>query len=177
MGHQIVLENVRISYPHLFTAREYMGRTTFSATFLMDAGDANDQKIEEVIGQMKAASAHKGKFKPSYYIGEEEYPGDMNHAGKTFIRSSKPVAQGMPIVMKEDNTPMNAMEQSKIYAGCYVNAIVDVYTPKDWPEKICFALVGVQKAGEGDRLDGGVDVDPETLFKPLTAKADKPSFL
>lgn len=177
MGHQIVLENVRISYPHLFTARTYEGRTTFSAAFIMDAGDANDQKVSEVVEQMKAASSHKGKFLPTYYKGEEECPGDANLVGKTFIRSSKNVEQGPPIVMKEDNTPMNPMEQAQIYAGCYVNAIVDAYTPKNWPNKICFALVGVQKAGEGDRLDGGVDVDPASLFKPLETGSKKPSFL
>lgn len=179
MGKSVILNNVVVDYPHLFTAREYKGSRKFSATLIFEVGSAADKEVKAVIEELKSAHSKSLKARDIvYYLGDEEYPGNVHYAGKAFIRANKMESQGAPPVFTMKNEPMNVMEAAAIYRGALVNASVDAYIPKSPnDDKVCWGLNAVQHAGDGEKITGENDVDPSTLFKPLGAGQATPDFL
>ena len=178
MGTSITLHNAVIDYPSLFTAREYKGKWRFQGTMIVEKGSDNDTAIQAALAAIR--EGHPGKKLADLYLdGDKEFPGNPHYSGKMFLRAYKNQEMGPPAVLTAENKPMTALEASTIYKGAIVNAIIDAYVPKSPnDDKICWGLVGVQKAlEEGTPITGEGDVDPESLFKPLDAGQNKPSFL
>ena len=147
---KIKLNNVRLSFPSLFRKASFNGEETkFEATFLIDKETQAD-----LVKEIKAAIAEKVKVDlkgaklPADKIclkdGDDvDYDG---YAGHISIKASN---DKRPPVFGRDKSPL-AEDDNVIYAGCYVNAIVELWAMNNqWGKRINAKLLGVQFVRDG----------------------------
>lgn len=164
---KIKLENVRLSFPSLFKKAEFNGEATkFEATFLINKETQADtiKQLESAID--KAAHKHfKGKIPKALKFcladGDEK-----DYDGYEGVMSIKAASNKRPTVIGRDKTPL-AEEDGVMYAGCYVNAIVDLWVQDNsWGKRINCNLLGVQFAKDGDSFGAG-DIDVSDDFDDM----------
>lgn len=163
MSNIVKLNNVRLAFPNLFEPRAAQpGQTPkFSAAFLFApehpavqeikatmtrvAKERWGEKAETIYGQIKAGNKlclHDGAEK-SQYAGYE---------GNLFVNASNELK---PPVVDQRRQPLTIAD-GKPYAGCYVNAIIDIWAQDNQHGKrINASLMGVQFYADGERLAGG----------------------
>lgn len=156
------LTNVRLCFPDLFKPSEKFNR--FGAVFPVEPGSANAKAIEAAIEQ---AAKDKWGAKASpvltklYADGTVCYTkgpktnadGDVYNGfeGKHTLSASN---QTRPTVVDVDRSPLTEAD-GKPYAGCYVNAIVEVWAQDNqWGRRINCTLKGVQFARDGEAFSG-----------------------
>jgi hypothetical protein len=159
---RIVLKNVRLAFPNLFTAARVNGEgePAFSAAFLFPPGHPAEKQLNDAITAtakakwadkapaiLKAARAtdkvclHNGDSK-SQYSGFE---------GNLFVSARSKVRPG---VYARDTSPLTA-EDGKPYAGCYVNAIIELWAQDNkYGKRVNATLCGVQFVKDGDAFGG-----------------------
>ncbi len=162
---KMMLKNVRIAFPALFTAQTVMGegKPSFSAILIIDPAKQGDlikelkaamQKIAKEKWGAKAdanmkALASQGKLCLRDGADKPDYDG---FEGMMYVSTRNPKR---PIVLDTDKTPLTE-EDGKPYAGCYANVSVDLWAmDNQYGKRICASLCGVQFAGEGDAFGGG----------------------
>ena len=168
-GH-ILIRNARLSYPKLFRAEavknDDAARPRYGCNLLVAKSDeATMAKVNGEIARLakeKMKSVMPKKKDISIRDGDGE-DGDEHSAGCWIISANRQESQGRPTVLDRDRSPLTESD-SKPYAGCYVNAVVGVYSPKNWAGKVCFSLEVVQFAKDGEpfgaeRIDPGVMPD------------------
>jgi len=127
---QLILQNVRLSYPHIFKAKAMAGAdpesAKFSAAFILDKKTQGDQikkvqaAIETIIKEEKLKvepdkrCLKDGATKPDSY-GDDVF----------FLNASNAVR---PQVVDRKKNPV-AEADNVIYGGCYVTAVVNL-----WPQ-------------------------------------------
>ena len=159
---KLKLQNVRLSFPSLFRKAVFNGEETkYEATLLINKethadlikqiGDAIKEKIKVDLKGAKLP-ADKICMKDGDNI---EYDG---YAGHWSIKASN---NKRPLVIDNDKTPL-AEDDDKLYAGAYVNAVIELWAQNNsWGKRINANLLGVQffKDGEpfGDTVSASVD--------------------
>lgn len=158
---RINLTKVRLAFPDLFTPVEYEkgdGKPRYNATFLVVPGSANDKAINEAI---KAAAEEIWKTKAAAKI--KEYTGNVNkfcyldgntkeydgYADHMYLAAHRRGADGAPRIKDKDGKTDLVESDGRPYAGCYVNAIVEIYVSEKNPG-IRANLLGVQFHSDGD---------------------------
>lgn len=183
----IKLENVRLSFPHLFQphAMEEAQEKKYGATFILDNeqhGKLLDQ-IEATIDRL-ALDHWKKKmhFKSCLRDGNEKPNMDGYGDGCMFISASR---KTRPAVVDRQVNPVTE-EDGVIYAGCYVNATVRLWVQDNkWGKRVNAELRAVQFVKDGDSFGAG-PVDAENEFeaiagedtgsaKPRSSRSSKPS--
>lgn len=163
---KVVLQNVRLSFPDLFVAKQFkgQGKARFSASFLVEKGSANDKLVNEAIHEA-AKEAWEGKADANLkkYLGqkgkccymdgdESEYDGYSGMMALTAHRN----ADQMPPKIVDRAKQQLTVESGKPYAGCYVNAIVDIWIQSgDYPG-VRATLNVVQFVADGEPFAGSV---------------------
>lgn len=160
---KITIRNARLAFPALFEAKTVNGEGTpaYSATLLIPADDPQLKAINDAIDKAAAEKwgaksgaqvaalrkadkvcLHDGELK-SAYAGFE---GHMYISARNTVR---------PTVIDANKAPLVASD-GRPYAGCYVNAIVDLW-PQDnsYGKRINATLMGVQFAKHGEGFVGG----------------------
>jgi hypothetical protein len=147
---KISLKKVRLSFPALFekvSNPKFPGEPKFEATFLInkktqkDIVETIDKAIDELLASNKAkAATTKICFKDG---DEKEYDG---YAGHMSLKARSSVR---PTVVDRLTHPITA-EDEKIYPGCYVNAVVDLWFSKNYGAIIGATLLGVQFDSDGE---------------------------
>lgn len=160
---KVLLKNVRLAFPALYEAKTVNGEgePAFSAAFLLDPKDPQVKAIEDaitavgkekwgakadaVLKQMRAADKtclHNGDTKADY----------AGFAGMMFVSAR---SKTRPLVLDADKSPLTAQD-GKPYAGCYVNASIDLW-PQDnsYGKRVNAQLRGVQFVRDGDAFAGG----------------------
>ena len=179
MSQRVVLKNVRLSFPKLFEATQFQqgqGKARYDASFLVVPGSDNDKAILAAIreecktafgakadAKLKALQNDSGKF--CYQDGNtKEYEGYEDHF---FLSSHRNEEQGPPKVVDKDKTPLTPAD-GKPYAGCYVNASVDIWAQSGQYPGIRCTLIAVQFCADGDAFAGApaTDEDFEDLSDP-----------
>jgi hypothetical protein len=154
---KVVLKNVRLSFPSLFEKSVFEGKEgKYEATFLIPKSDKNtyaalSQAIEEAIKESKLkVASDKRCLKDG---DDSEYDGYPGHWAFKAANSKRPT------VIDRDKTPITEKDE-KIYAGCYVNAIVDIWIQNNQYGKRANAnLYGVQFVADGEPFGmGPIDV-------------------
>lgn len=151
-----ILKNVRISYPHLWTRPTIRGvEGSFGAVFLLDP-----VQHEEVIRQLgkniktiyttelrlKSLASERICLRKGEDKGKEEY-------GDSFVLSAN--SKSKPVVIDGNLQPVEKEEDSRIYAGCRVNAKVRLWPQNNaYGKRVNCALIAVQFAGDDEPLDG-----------------------
>lgn len=167
---KIKLNDVRLSFPNLWAAKEFKpgdGKFRYDATFLIEPGSENDKKIRDAIkaageetwgakGEKTLRAIEGQANKYAYQDGDlKEYDG---YEGMWFLACHSKVR---PLVIDRrpklpDGSPNILTEaDGKPYAGCYVNATVEIYAQKGENPGLRASFTGVQFVRDGDAFGGG----------------------
>jgi hypothetical protein len=177
---KVHLKNVRLAFPRLFEPEAFEGTATYrrGALFIIRGDDT--EQLEMVRKAIQAAAAekwpdpakrsailamlerkdalclHDGVMKAGYDGFEGNFYVSANGAsGKT------PETAGPVTVIDQFRNPLTAAS-GKPYAGCYVNAIIDIYAQDNsYGQRVNAALKGVQFWADGDAFGGGKPADAD----------------
>jgi len=177
----VKLTNVRLSFPHLFepSASVKDGPLKYRANFLIDPATPDGKaSIAAMQKAIKHAEMDKWKKSPQVYKGDrcclQDGNTKMNNAsgdiydgyeGMMVVNAS---TDNRPVVVNRSRVPVSK-EDNLFYAGCYVNAVVRLYTVDgaDKGGKGLFAgLQAVQFSGPGEAFGAG-QVNPDEVFDDL----------
>ena len=181
---KINLKKVRLSFPDLFTAKAFEegGNKTYGCTFLVEPGSANDKTIRAAMQEaaegkwgvkhapiLKAAIASNNSQKVCYWSGDtKEYDG---YAGQMALTAKRQESKGRPLVIDKDKSPLTEAD-GKPYAGCYVNASVEIWAQENkYGKTLRCELLGLQFAADGDAFSAGSVAD-EADFDDLSDSGD-----
>lgn len=176
----IVLKNVRLSYPHLFTAKAMQnpdgttGKPKFSATLLLDKKDhaAEIAKVEALIQRACLEKFGKANQKLKHVClrdGEEKEDAE-GYENVMFIPSTN---ETRPSVVDRDRVTPLVEQDGKIFAGCYVNACIRVfaYSHPVGGKGVSASLQAIQYSKDGPSL-GAARVKPEDVFEAVEDNDD-----
>lgn len=166
---KVVLKNVRLAFPQLFEPKAFGdSKPAFSATFLIDPTE-NKDVVDAVKAALAAVATEKWGTKSSEMLtmlkaqnklclhdGAEKAKYD-GFNGKLFIAARSDTAPGVFDNKKDATGALVRLQQrdGKPYAGCYVNASIDI-----WPQanqygtRINATLLGVQFHRDGEAFSG-----------------------
>lgn len=191
--YQVVLKDVRLSFPNLFTARASVedGPKKFGASFLMDpetkAGKAAIAQCEAALEQLKKDTwkdkASKIRFKEGRIcFGEGDELG-MSQAGELYDGY-----EGMMVVRSKNAKRPKCVDKAKdpvdesddvFYGGCYVNAVIRFYAvtgEKQGGNGIFANLEAVQFKRDGESF-GAAPVDTDDVFDDESDEDDEDDLL
>lgn len=181
---KIKLNNVRLAFPVLWEAKNFNGegKPAFGAALLIERSDKQNAAITAAIDavakekwgakaeqQLKLLRAtgksclHNGDLKSSY----------AGFGGMNFI-SSRNAAR--PTVLDSDKTPLTESD-GRIYAGCYVNVVLDLWAQdNNYGKRVNATLMGVQFFREGDAFSGGGSASDDD-FDDVTSGTEAEDFV
>ncbi len=161
---KIKLNNVRLSFPSLFQKAVFEGKEgKYEATFLLSKEDVKTKKvIDDAIA--KAIAEAKVKVPSGNYCikdGDDTFA-EKEYDGYEGCWSIKAANSKRPTVIDRDKTPLTA-EDEKLYAGCYVNAVIDIWIQNNnYGKRVNANLYGVQFLEDGESFGAGpVDVSDD----------------
>lgn len=168
---KVKLNNVRCAFlstlwePAEFKAGD--GRFRRSATFLIEKGSDNDKAVQKEIKavatavwgikaekQLKDLAPQSNKF--CYTFEKSNKDGDIfeGFEGMMALSGNRGVAKGPILVLDQDARTVLDENSGKLYAGCFVNATVDVWAQKGEFAGIRCVPIGIQYVSEGDAFTG-----------------------
>ena len=148
---------VRLSFPHLF--EKYEKSDKYQAVFIVPKGSDTETIINKAVENAKADGKTRvwggkmpGKLPVSLSDGDEP-----NEDGEIFPENEGCIlvtakTKTKPAVFDQDGSEV--FDAEEIYPGCYVQAIFEAYPYNNDSKGIAFALSGVKKVAEGERLGG-----------------------
>lgn len=158
---KIRLNNVRLSFPNLFTATTVGAddKPAFNAVFLIDPKDPQVAKIKDACKEAaKEKWAAKGE---SMFTAIEKadkiclHDGAMKpydgYEGMLFVSARNPIR---PLVIDANKAPLTEAD-GRPYSGCYVNASLEVWAQDNkYGKRINATLLGVQFFRDGEAFTG-----------------------
>jgi hypothetical protein len=167
---ELILENVRLSYPHLFKAKSVMNSDPkFSAAFILDkTRDAKmiaraQEVIKEVLAEAKKRVDTDKMCLKDGATKEEIYGPDV-----MFINASN---DDRPQVVDRGRHPVTE-EDDIIYGGCFVNAVLNVwFQDNQWGRRVNASLEAVQFVRDGERF-GRKPLDVNEKLPDLSGEDD-----
>jgi hypothetical protein len=159
---KVKVENVRLAFPNLFEAKSVNGEgdPAYSANFLfpqthpahkavMDGIDAaGAEKFGAKWGTIRKELIAKDKLCLHDGITKADYNG---YAGNWFVSARN---KARPTVVDRDRTPLT-ISDGRPYAGCYVNAIIEIWAQDNaFGKRVNASLRGVQFLTDGDAFAG-----------------------
>lgn len=178
----------RLSFPNLFTPRVANDQAApkYSATLLIPKTDTDTvARVQAAIDAAVQDGIERRIFKQEIDPSRSKYPplrdGDTpkddgsargdEFAGHWFI-AAKAGTQRKPFVVDQQLQPI--IDESDIYAGCYVNMAVQFFAYENSGNKgISASLVGIQFAKDGERL-GGPALEADDVFTVIGGGALQP---
>lgn len=159
----VMLKNVRVSFPHLFSRPIINGdEGKFGGTFLLDPKEHKKQ-IEAVQAEIDklVKAKFKGKQLPSdkLCLRDGDQSGRDEYDGYTILSAN---TNDKPIVVSTNGKGVVASEEDcQIYAGCRVNAKINLWAQDNkYGKRVNAQLVAIQFAADDEALDGAhVSVD------------------
>jgi len=149
---KIMLKNVRLSFPSLFERASFNGiEGKYEATFLISKDGNTKAKIDAAIAE--ALKLAKVKVDPSNFCIKD---GDnSDYEGYADNWSFKASRDRRPAVIDSDKSPLTK-DDNKLYAGCYVNAVVDIWIQNNsYGKRVNSNLLGVQFVKDGSPFGAG----------------------
>lgn len=156
---KLIIRNVRLSFPHIFTPQAIQEGTKprFTASFLFPEKHEAVQQIRNVVlavakekWGVKADSVMKVlTVKDKIVLKSGDIKEDMEgYDGMIYINTANPKR---PVIVDRDMTALTE-DDGKIYAGCYVNAEIKIWAmdDKDNGKGIFAKLCAVQFVRDGE---------------------------
>lgn len=176
---KIKLTNVRLAFPQLWEAKTVNGegKPAFSASFLLAPDHPDVARLNAAIDTVArekwgakadaVLKAMRGADKVCLHDGDmkENYDG---FGGNLYVSSRSTTR---PLVIDADRSAL-AEKDGKPYAGCYVNASIELW-PQDnnYGKRVNASLRGVQFLRDGDAFAGGAPAS-EDEFDDVSADAE-----
>lgn len=159
METRVITPTFRVSFPAVFSPKEYNGKEKFSVTMLFDK--------EVDLGKMKkmcleVAKEKWGKIpKPCKFPFRDGEEKDLEKypvfEGMTFCLAQ---TQYQPGLVDENLQPI--IDESEFYAGCYARASVTAFAWEFQGKKgVSLNLINLQKMKDGEKLGGRVAAEDE----------------
>lgn len=143
----------RVSYPNVFTAKEFDGKKSFSLTLLFDkTADLSAMKAEaEKVAAEKWGKKLPANLRMPFRDGDEkEQP---EYAGKIYV-TFRAGEDRKPQVVNADLSPIS-QESGQFYSGCFAKVSYSCYAyDKQGNKGVAFSLGNIQKIRDGEPLDG-----------------------
>lgn len=171
---KVILRDVRLSFPDLFEAVQYQGQGPFNyrASFLMAPDSQAKKDIDAAIKQVATEKwgAKAGSILPGILANPQkccfidgnlkEYNG---YAGNWALTATRSQESGRPAVVDRQKQDLHAND-GKIYAGCYVNAVVELWSQDNsYGKAIRATLVTVQFVKDGESFGGAAPATADDL--------------
>lgn len=176
MAHRMMLMGWRLSYPTLWTPKHFDENDTKSARAWSAAFHGDKVKHAKQIAEFEAAELAEftaklpDKDKPRaaeifkklhkddrrMHDGDEE--GDAEGCMVVKARATEGV-QSAPVVLDRRAARVAEGGEGAPYAGCYVNAQVEVWAQYGKYKRTNCTLLGVQFVRDGDAFGGGKPAD------------------
>jgi len=172
---KVTLKNVRLSFPQVFEAKamEAGQKPAYSAAGIMAPGNPGIDLLNQAInavGKEKWNAKADANLKALRASGKVcLHDGDTKaydgFAGNMFVQAR---AYVRPQVRDRDGqTPLTEAD-GRIYPGCYVNMIVDVWAQDNsFGKRVNASLLGIQFVRDGESLGGGTAAGDDD-FEPIT---------
>lgn len=151
---KIMLKNVRCSFPDIFKKSVYEGKeTSYGCRFILDPDDEQDAQyikaitkginslMNTVLDKKKMPEENKCLRNGDNYDREEL-------EGKLLLSSNSKIRPHVYLPHSNEETAED-MEESKIYSGCYVNALIHLWAHKK-TNRVNAQLVGIQFKRDGE---------------------------
>lgn len=181
---KVVLKNVRLAFPQLFEPKAFGEvKPAFSASFLIDPVE-NKDVLESVKAALAQVATEKWGTKSSEMLtmlkaqnklclhdGAEKAKYD-SFMGNLFISARSETAPGVFDNKKDASGTLVRLQQrdGKPYAGCYVNASIDIWAQANtFGTRINAALLGVQFHRDGEAFSGSRPSDGDEFEEFATA--------
>ena len=151
---KIKMQNVRLSFPSLFRKAVFNGEETkFEANLLIEKDSELAKTVKDGIAGLIKTELKGAKLGPDKLCMKD---GDeLTYDGCAGHWSLKASNAKRPLVIDKDKTPLTE-EDGRIYAGCYVNAIVELWAQNNaYGKRINAKLMGVQFAKDGEPFGDG----------------------
>lgn len=187
---KVALKCVRLSFPDIFEAVQYEGQGPFKyrASFLFEPNSDNHKALIAAMNEVaqeawkdKAkkvleAAADDSKLRFIIDGNKKEYDG---YKDMFAISATRDQSKGRPMVLNKkpknpDGTP-NYVTQTDgvVYAGCYVNATVEVWAQNNkYGKTVRAQLLAVQFVKDGDAFGGGSAKGSVDDFEDLSDTGD-----
>lgn len=177
---KVKLNNVRLAFPQLFEAKTVNGEgePAFSASLLIDPADpqikALNAAIDAVAKEKWAAKAEailktmRATDKTCLHDGDlkDQYAG---FEGMLYVSAR---SKTRPLVIDVNKAPLTAKD-GKPYAGCYVNASIELWAQdNNYGKRVNASLRGIQFLRDGDAFAGGAPAS-EDEFDDLSVAEDE----
>lgn len=177
---KIKIPNARLAFPVLWEAKTVNGEgePAFSAAFLLDPKSPVVKQIQdaaEKLGQDKWAA--KWPQIKKEMVAKDRLPlhdGDAksSYAGFEGMVYVSARSKTRPLVIDRDKSPLTASD-GKPYAGCYVNASIELWCQdNNYGKRINASLSGLQFAKDGEAFAGGAPASADE-FDDLSAEEDE----
>ncbi len=162
---KVVIKNVVLRFSDIFEAKEFKagdGRPRFSASFLIAKDSDNDKAIRAAIdATMQEAWKDKAAVKTKAFMSQRGQccytDGDMLEydgcAGNMFIAAHRQAKSGNPKIVDRAKQDL-AQKDGKPYAGCTVNAVIDIWAQTGENPGIRATLNAVQFVKDGEPFIG-----------------------
>ena len=166
MAKTITIKNARLSFPSLFQKAVFDGKEgKYEATLLFPKTDTKTyDAIIASIDECKKENKNTKVPEAKYFIqdgDEKEYDG---YEGMWAVKAGN---GKRPTVVNRDRTPLVEGDEV-LYAGCYVNAIVEPWSQSNsYGKRINANLLGVQFVKDGDAFGDGGKVASADSFDEL----------
>lgn len=160
---KIKLSNVRLAFPAIFQAQTVNGEgdPAYSATFILDPKHPQVREIQSAIKDI-AKAKWGAKADQTLTLMEKQdktalHDGDLKanydgFAGNLYVSAR---SKARPTVVDRDRRPLTAAD-GRPYAGCYVNAVIELWAQDNqYGKRINASLGGIQFAADGDAFGGG----------------------
>lgn len=180
---KITLKNVRLSFPDLFEPRAFQPgmEARYKATFLVPKGSDMDKAVNAAIASVakekwpktweKVLAGIKGNANKFCYQDGDTKSYDGYEGMMAFSAGNK----ARPTVIDRDKTPLSK-DEGKPYAGCYVNAVVELFAYDNTGNGISASLGGVQFVKDGEAFSGGRPASADE-FEDLGVDEEEEAFV
>lgn len=163
---EIYLEDVRLSYPHLFEPTQFKrkgkadasSKPRYTASFLLDKKKHKKQieEIEDAIDDV--IEAKWGKKAPKFEeknicLSDGDESDKDEQAGCMVLKAAAPEKSPPKIFLRDMSPAVEA--DGKPYGGCYVNALVRIYAYDEWSDQVNASLEIVQYYRKGEPFGKG----------------------
>lgn len=149
----IKISNARLSFPNLFRKASFQGNETkYEATFIVPK-EGNEKWHKDVMAQIDAslASAKMKVTAEKMFIKDGDTLDRPEYEGAWVIKASN---SKRPTTIDRDRTVL-VEEDEKFYAGCYVNASIDIWLQNNqFGKRVNANLLGVQFIKDGESFEG-----------------------
>lgn len=184
MNKEIIITNVRLSFPDLETPKSVSGgKPRYGCVLLIDEKDKQVAKIDAILKEI-AKEEFGGKLPVGNDIcfrdgNDKEYDG---YAGTRTLHAARAEKRGKPVVLgggSDGKARVSPGDSNYPYAGCYVNAKVNIYSlngktdkggDKAHGKKICCELQVLQWNKKGEPFGSGT---PTTEDMPEVEDEDE----